>query len=89
MDNNILTIEGGSPSADADAENVNDQKEGDEVTDVPSGSRWSARSFKRSYRLPTEVDGDRIEAELKNGVLSVRLPKAEAAKPRNIKVKGL
>ena len=44
--------------------------------------------YHRAFRLAEVVSGDRIEAELKNGVLTVRLPKAEAAKPRRIAVKG-
>lgn len=43
-------------------------------------------TFTRVFRLPVEVDGSRVEAELKNGVLTVRLPKAEAARPRKINV---
>jgi len=44
--------------------------------------------YHRAFRLNEDVAADRIEAELKNGVLRVRLPKAEAAKPRRIAVKG-
>ncbi|HEX3148340.1 MAG TPA: Hsp20/alpha crystallin family protein [Gemmataceae bacterium] len=44
--------------------------------------------YHRSFRLTEDVAADKIEAELKNGVLKVRLPKAEAAKPRRIAVKG-
>jgi len=44
--------------------------------------------YHRAFRLSEDVAADRIEAELKNGVLTVRLPKAEAAKPRRISVKG-
>jgi HSP20 family protein len=44
--------------------------------------------YHRAFRLSEDVAADKIEAELKNGVLTVRLPKAEAAKPRRIAVKG-
>lgn len=44
--------------------------------------------YHRVFRLTEDVAAERIEAELKNGVLRVRLPKAEAAKPRRIAVKG-
>ncbi|MHB1034498.1 MAG: Hsp20/alpha crystallin family protein [Pirellulales bacterium] len=43
--------------------------------------------FTRVLRLPIDVDADRIEAALRNGVLLVTLPKAERAKPRKIEVK--
>lgn len=43
-------------------------------------------SFARVLRLPTDVDADRVEAELRDGVLTISLPKAESAKPRKIKV---
>ncbi|MEX2113038.1 MAG: Hsp20/alpha crystallin family protein [Pirellulales bacterium] len=42
--------------------------------------------FTRVLRLPIEVDADRVEASLKDGVLLVKLPKAESAKPKKIKV---
>lgn len=44
-------------------------------------------AFSRVVRLPVEVDPDKVEATLRNGILEVRLPKAEAAKPRKIQVK--
>ena len=44
------------------------------------------REYRRSFRLPDTVDGTDIEAKLRDGVLEVRLPTAEAAKPRKIKV---
>lgn len=44
-------------------------------------------SFSRSIILPVEVEGEKIEAELENGVLTVTLPKAPNAKGISIKVK--
>jgi len=44
-------------------------------------------SFSRTLRLPWEVMAEKISAELKDGVLTVTLPKAEAAKPRKVSVK--
>ncbi len=45
-------------------------------------------SFNRVLRLPLEVDANRVEAALHDGVLTVTLPKAESAKPRKINVAG-
>jgi HSP20 family protein len=43
-------------------------------------------SFSRLVRLPAEVNADRVEADLRDGVLTITLPKAESAKPRKINV---
>lgn len=43
-------------------------------------------SFRRTVRLPVEVDADAVNATMKDGVLTIRLPKHEAVKPRKIKV---
>ena len=43
-------------------------------------------SFSRSFSLPQTVDAGKVAAEYKNGVLTVRLPLREEAKPRQIKV---
>ncbi len=45
-------------------------------------------SFGRVLRMPVEVDADRVEAEIRDGVLTITLPKAESAKPRKIPVAG-
>lgn len=45
-------------------------------------------SFRRELTLPTDVDPDKVNAECKNGVLSISLPKATTAKAVKIKVKG-
>ena len=45
-------------------------------------------SFRRDIPLPAEVDQDKIEAVVKDGVLSVTLPKAEKNKAVKVKVKG-
>lgn len=42
--------------------------------------------FRRSVRIPTRVQNDKIEANLKNGILLVRMPKAEEAKPKHIAI---
>lgn len=46
-----------------------------------------AGSFSRIISLPGEVDANRVEAGLKNGMLTIHIPKAETAKPRQITVK--
>ncbi|MBP7694228.1 MAG: Hsp20/alpha crystallin family protein [Anaerolineales bacterium] len=43
--------------------------------------------FSRSLTLPAELDSGKVDASLENGVLSLRLPKAEAARPKAIKVR--
>lgn len=45
-------------------------------------------SFSRSVTLPVEVDANKVKAEIKNGILTVRLPKIKVAKPKQIKVTG-
>jgi HSP20 family protein len=44
--------------------------------------------FERSIRLPAEVKADKVQAELKNGVLTVILPKSEASAAKKIAVKA-
>jgi HSP20 family molecular chaperone IbpA len=44
--------------------------------------------FYRAFAIHESIDAGRIEAECKNGVLVVHLPKAEAARPRQITVRG-
>ena len=43
--------------------------------------------YRRSFSLSHELDGGRIEAQLKDGVLRLRIPKQEHAQPRRIAVK--
>src|SRR6185295_1566844 len=43
-------------------------------------------AFTRSFTVPATVESDKVHAEFKNGVLTVTLPKKEAAKPRQVKV---
>jgi HSP20 family protein len=43
-------------------------------------------TFSRSFSLPSTIDPSRVAAEYKNGVLTVKLPMREEAKPRQIKV---
>lgn len=43
-------------------------------------------SFSRIIGLPAEVDSDKVEAKLQDGVLTVVVPKAETAKPKQISV---
>lgn len=44
--------------------------------------------FSRSVKLPVDVDSEKVEASLVDGVLKIALPKAETAKPRKINVKS-
>jgi HSP20 family protein len=71
---NVLTIRGEKRS-----ENAGEEK----------GLHFSERvygEFRRSVELPVEVSSEKASASFKNGVLSITLPKAEAAKVRHIPV---
>jgi HSP20 family protein len=52
------------------------------VRELPQGT------FTRTLRLPAAIDAERVEAEVTNGVLTLRLPKAESARPKQIKIKS-
>ena len=49
-------------------------------------SERSYGTFTRSFTLPASVDGDRISAAYKDGVLTVRIPQREEAKPKQISI---
>lgn len=50
------------------------------LSELPSGS------FRRTLRLPAEVDSEKVEAKIADGVLTLTLPKAESARPKKIKI---
>jgi HSP20 family protein len=59
---------------------------------LPEESRWhrteiESGEFHRSLELPMAVDASAVAAELKDGILRIVVPKAEEARPREIKVK--
>jgi HSP20 family molecular chaperone IbpA len=43
-------------------------------------------SFRRSLQLPAAVDAEKVEAKIVDGLLTLRLPKAETARPKKIKI---
>jgi HSP20 family protein len=45
-------------------------------------------SFQRSVRLPAEVQSDKVEANFKNGVLDIKLPKSEKTRKKKIEIKS-
>ncbi len=52
----------------------------------PIWQEFGPSQFRRQIGLPAEVDGEKIQAEYRNGVLLLTLPKAEHTKPRRIEV---
>ena len=59
---------------------------------APQGAGYHRReraqgAFSRSLALPWVIDADQVEARLRDGVLTIKLPKAESAKPKKIEVK--
>lgn len=71
--NNVLSIQG-------EMKHGREEGAGYLLQERPSGK------FLRSFELPDAVDANKVEANLSNGVLTLRLPKAEEARPRSIKV---
>jgi HSP20 family protein len=49
---------------------------------------YGTGDFYRTFTVGEGIDAGKIEAECKNGVVTLRLPKSEAFKPRKIEVKG-
>lgn len=45
-------------------------------------------SFSRAFTLPSDADAERLEASFKEGVLTVRIPRREALKPKQIAIKS-
>jgi len=43
-------------------------------------------SFKRTLRLPAAIEADHVEAKITDGVLTLKLPKAESARPKKINI---
>jgi HSP20 family molecular chaperone IbpA len=72
-ENGVLTVQGKVPPRHADREYVYGE--------------YGIGDFYRSFTVGESIDPSKIEAELHNGVLTLRLPKAEAVKPRKIEVK--
>ena len=54
----------------------------------PILAEYEQGDFYRVFQIHESIDASRIEAECKNGVLTVHLPKAESAKPKKVTVKG-
>jgi len=75
VDNNILTIRG---------EKKQDQEAKD---DNYYRVERNYGSFLRTFRLPSSVHADKIDAVYKDGILTVTVPKSEEAKPKQIEVK--
>jgi HSP20 family protein len=64
-----------------------------QAEDEKKGEHWHLRerrfgSYQRSVSLATPVNSDRAQASYEHGVLTLTLPKSEAAKPRQIKIGG-
>lgn len=64
------------------AERKADEGEGFLVRELPAGS------LTRTLRLPAPIEADSVEADVTNGILTLRLPKAQSARPRQIKIKS-
>ncbi|GAB4428343.1 MAG: Hsp20/alpha crystallin family protein [Anaerolineales bacterium] len=72
-----------------DALSISGERKPDETTKEIHYHRRerSYGSFSRTVQLPFMVDTNKVDATLKNGVLMIRLPRAEADKPKKIKIK--
>jgi len=76
IENNLLTIAG---------EKKQEVTEGNPEAEYHLVERRCGR-FERSFTLPRTVDAAKISARFEHGLLTVTLPKAEAAKPRRVEI---
>ena len=75
LENNLLTIRGEK------------KQQAEEKNERVHRYERSYGAFERTFSLPTTVDPDRIVANYEHGILTVSIPKAERARPREIPVK--
>ena len=78
FEQNVLTIRGTKPSA------IDPQTDGE--TRIFAAERVHG-GFERSVRVPEFVDPDRIDAQFANGLLTITVPKAQAARARKISIR--
>ena len=76
FENNILSVEGER------------QLVGDAPVDLFHRAERGHGAFRRSFSLPATVEGSRVDASYVDGVLTVKLPRREEARPRQIPVNG-
>jgi HSP20 family protein len=76
LENNVLSIRGEK------------KQQAEERTERVHRYERSYGSFERSFALPTSVDSDKVSASFQNGILTVTVPKAERARPREIPVRA-
>jgi len=67
--------------------------EGDASIDMPEGMEAAyaeirSAHYRRTFTLTNELDADAIEASMKDGVLSIRIPKRAELKPRQIEIQA-
>ena len=77
-----LNIQVLDDAVDIKVEYKTDENNGYLIHELPSGS------FTRTLRLPAPIDAEHVEADISDGVLTLRLPKAESARPKQIKIKA-
>jgi HSP20 family protein len=80
-----ISCEAGVLSISGEKETMRKEKEGEGRYHIVERSYGI---FRRSFQLPSNVNEDRIEATVKHGVLTVKVPKQELPKPRRIEVKN-
>ncbi len=73
FNNGVLTVDGEYPESQLEGQDVH-------ISELPVGK------FSRSIEFNNPVAAEKIEASLKDGVLTLRIPKAEEAKPKTIKI---
>src|SRR5918992_1450719 len=75
LENNVLTIRGEK------------KQEAEEKNERVHRYERSYGSFERAFMLPSTVDGEKVSADYRDGILTVVVPKAERARPREIPVR--
>lgn len=83
LDRNVLTISSETRSEENDKSDVKEKEE--------KGAKWLIRersfyNFSRSFTLPEDVDCENLSAEVKNGILTVNMPRKALAAPKRIAI---